>query len=129
MKANELRIGNILMFTDSPAKREWIIRGQDIAYAEKDPDWLNLFFDPIPLTPEWLERLGFKESGVYGRNDSYKSPCGHYFMEKKHIKEYADYSLKDYNTGQFINSFEIKYVHELQNLYFALTGQELTLQK
>lgn len=129
MKANELRIGNYVYLvndTPDPITEHLIqIETRHLMELEENP----YLFDPIPLDEEWLERLGFKQGGVYGRNDAYKSPCEFYFMEKYWIKDYDDYSLKHYNTGQFINNSEIKYVHALQNLYFALTGEELTLQK
>ena len=51
------------------------------------------------------------------------------------IYELGEFSIEDWGDGEFIfkwNSFNIqidlKYAHQLQNLYFALTGKELTIK-
>ena len=67
------------------------------------------FISPIPLTPEWLERLGF----VNHRKNIY-SKEGINFI---HYKEGVIYLA----GPRHINLF---YVHQLQNLFFALTGHE-----
>ena len=79
--------------------------------------------NPIPLTPEWLERCGLE----------YKEP--HYIKRPLSISKnfYRDGS-GSYNGFVLRHKFEdcmqvlvINYVHQLQNLYFALTGEELTI--
>lgn len=78
---------------------------------------------PIPISIEWLEKLGF-----YGK---YKS-CGYVYRKGDfHISsqdeddegnEIEDYVLHfHYNW----NSPSIYYVHQLQNLYFIVTGEQL----
>lgn len=74
--------------------------------------------EPIPLTEEWLLKLGF-ENLNYG-----------WYLNK--IKLF-DYSYKKGSINLKINSFDvpstqIKYVHQLQNLHFALTEEELTIK-
>lgn len=74
---------------------------------------------PIPLTEEWLLKFGF-ENLNYG-----------WYLNK--IKLF-DYSYKKGSINLKINSFDvpstqIKYVHQLQNLFFALAEQELTIKK
>jgi hypothetical protein len=119
MKANELRIGNILMFTDFPKKEERSICGNDIAYAEKEPDWLDAFWTPITLTEELLLRFGFEinyfESEIIG------------------LDVYQIHSWTIYKSGSVwvfnqIDDLEVQYIHSLQNLIYALTGQELELK-
>jgi hypothetical protein len=75
---------------------------------------------PIPLTEEWLLKFGFSlDEGITIR-----------------VSEFNWFSLSNLNIGYFysVNGGEyligkpIKYVHQLQNLYFALTGNELTLK-
>lgn len=75
---------------------------------------------PIPLTEEWLLKFGFKnhldtiwihwskESGLF--QISTRLPQGSY--------------------GLWINGTMgcFEYVHQLQNLFFALTGEELTIK-
>jgi hypothetical protein len=117
MKANELRIGNLLMFTDFPARKERVICGADISYAEKEPDWLDAFWTPIPLTEELLLRFGFVDDLANG-----------FDLNGIHIEFILGVGFVFYIDGVFGNSLVIESVHQLQNLYFALTGQELELK-
>lgn len=72
--------------------------------------------DPIPLSPQWLERMGFtndpKGSNSYSKED----------VKVFNFNEDGIYKLWNFNA-------EIQYVHQLQNLYFALTGKELTINE
>lgn len=81
-------------------------------------------FEPITLTEEWLLKLGFSlitetSAGIrygYVVNGIFNSDMTFIFW--KTTKEKGKFFRKD---------LELKYVHQLQNLYFALTGEELTL--
>lgn len=77
-------------------------------YEEKD-----LF--GIPLTEEWMVRFGFKKDGFY--NSAERWICRYILL----FKGNGHFILCDYPLTT------IKYVHQLQNLYFALTGSELTI--
>lgn len=86
--------------------------------------------NPIPITPEWLERLGFEKN---------------YYPEIQ-LTQYVFYVPNDFGgriigtdeTGEFTTRLEgcdegrvgiyLKYVHEVQNLAFCLTGAELIYQ-
>lgn len=105
MEAKGLSIGNYL---HSPIlQREFIATARDIAYIDDDPKNAK----PIPLTEQWLKDFGFKNSG----NNNYKQL--HYTcMVRSH-------GINICNNHGYIQ--DIKYVHQLQNLYFALTGKEL----
>ena len=119
MKANELRIGNWIFeeLENSLLERQiWSIESQRNGQSY----WINNidleYIKPIPLTGEWFERFGFE----YKKNGYYKFPIeirlsGLVFFGNEHSKR-----------GLNIN---LKYVHQLQNLYFALTGQELKLNE
>jgi hypothetical protein len=80
----------------------------------------NPCINPIPLTPELLVKCGFNE---FSKN---------YFI-------YGDYSLLqdmggwhfDYIDADSRGDRSIAYpqhLHQLQNLYFALTGEELSIE-
>jgi hypothetical protein len=79
-------------------------------------------FAPIPLSPAILEAMGF-------------TPCfiSQYQTRYEH-KEHVFMEVQVWNGGKINLLYKsevlraILYVHELQNLYFAITGQELTLQ-
>ena len=77
-------------------------------------------YKPIPLTEEWLLKFGFNKDLIgwdligWDKGD---------FDLRQYGNEsgYRDYGLQFSGLG-----IEIIYVHQLQNLYFALTGEELT---
>ncbi len=86
-------------------------------------DWFriaNSDISPIPITPEWLERAGFQA------------------IIKNIGFGYVDYILSasfkiTYSNADEVYSFSagmsFKYIHQLQNLYFALTQKELEFKK
>jgi len=85
--------------------------------------------EPIPLTEEWLLKFGFElyESGYYFPykiNNQWEKDnwyfCANYRYNQIDICHRG-------NLGSLIR-FDIKYVHQLQNLYFALTGTELEVK-
>ncbi|HUX57115.1 MAG TPA: hypothetical protein VMV77_09080 [Bacteroidales bacterium] len=140
MKATELRIGNWCKIVKSPFPEEngeYQIEAITIHYFESGKD---LILEPIPLTEKWLLKSGFKKEK--------KKPSkhhGNYFSmwisDYKYSFAYAGFredwgfyhsytdaaDERDNNRFDFI-SCEIKYVHQLQNLYFALTGEELSYE-
>jgi len=114
LKANDLRIGNLIFYqtvdlnTGKNVLEIVEATANDIKTQELKPIFL-----PIPLTEDWLLKFDFYVSDVFGQKQ--------YFLSG--ITIYV-------NDGKFQHSGydrEIKYVHELQNLYFALTQRELTV--
>jgi len=77
-------------------------------------------FEPIPLTEEWLLKFGFiYTDDVDNLNRDYK-------LQEFEIQLHLD--VNDFMCCNTIpNYVQIKYVHQLQNLYFALNNEELTL--
>jgi len=106
MEAKDFRIGNYVQFPSGS------IYKVDMLYD----DFLSLlYWTPIPLTEEWLLKFGFEiKQGRFG--NEYFGKINLYTASDKKIVFCYDGYLKG-----------IKYVHQLQNLYFALTGNELTL--
>ena len=97
---------------------------------------------PIPITEEWLIKLGFE----FKYNPTPSELILHYWIIKLdsnlYLKIFKDNSFKlcDYNSTtndsirlQNADSIDlrddgndkIKHIHQLQNLYFALTNKEL----
>lgn len=77
-------------------------------------------YQPIPLTEEWLVRFGFEKP-------AHSWICGVF-----HLSEWDDFPLNwcvAMNKNNAIIFLKLKYVHQLQNLYFALTNQELTIKE
>ena len=106
MKANELRIGNYVMYSSLIQ-----VNGYKIAECEEYPTR----FAPIPLTREWLIKFKFEEL---------EKDCRTFFKKGKFKVELSNGGNVYYNRNIFISS-----VHQLQNLYFALTGEELTFKE
>ena len=107
MKQNELRIGNLIGIVLPEAETQatadhikWISEGDNI-------------YKPIPLTEEWLVKFGFRKSANLYLSIGYFEFIwqGELFLDIE---------------GQWL-TLGCKYVHSLQNLYFALTGKELEI--
>lgn len=111
--SNELRIGNYLEYynpTDDLGWQTTQADWQDIRLCHEQNESFNLENRPIPLTEEWLLKFGFYDRKFY-------LDKGFFFLTKGGEKEY----LYQAHTKRF----QVKYVHQLQTLYFALTGEEL----
>ena len=123
---NELRINNLVYYNNKHNEIGIITEIKTSLIPKIDYVGINNRIDiyyqtkhinPIPLTEDWLLKFGF---------------------DNKHNKDKFTIITKgklNYEKGRtYFNSWTIlekqpDYVHELQNLYFALTGTELTLIK
>ena len=106
MKATELRIGNYVI-EKGKIKPMYSISNHNA----KDYSRIK----PIPLTEEWFVKFGFESDGIEWWNG---------ILSIGICKE----GLRYLPTEQ-INvrvGIVLQYVHQLQNLYFALTNEELT---
>jgi hypothetical protein len=133
MNANELRIGN---FVNVPREDQSPFRidafeslsNKFIKVAMIHPEygenfhpltWYGNDLKPIPLTEDWLLKFNLteKESGGMVLSDN-----GWGILIFKQEDDSYDISARDE-----YHICKIKYVHQLQNLYFALTSAELTV--
>ncbi len=122
MEARELRIGNLIK------SGKGIYKVISISHYKDSTDIITVSNDgvvipypctykPIPITEEWLLQFGFE---YFEENNSYQL-----------FTEFGFYIWGRINDGFniYVNSDEvgenIKYIHTLQNIYFALTGTEL----
>lgn len=122
MKAKELRIGNWIhlydKLDDTPYYRKvtgftntgkvWLVKNP----KHEECAWDIQDIKPIPLTDEWLLSLGFEK--IIGGGISFN---------KGKISIYLN-GRTDFNSLTILEE-SFKYVHQIQNLYFALTGYEL----
>ena len=128
MKANELRIGNyvlddekntvmieqisgdnIHLFTQVSRRTE---KGNRLIYSS------NIF--PIPLTEEILLKCGFEKNNEY-QYLFCQNKFGYSLNEKTiALEEYKNIFLR-------VRTVPVEFLHQLQNLYFALAGEELTI--
>lgn len=113
MKAQELRLGNTISrmhdINDSVIE---IVDMFTIDWINRNPN--NETYQPIPLTEDWLLKFGFE-----------KSETG--FYTKGRFTYHPEYSWKILENWikDWVGVTPIIYVHQLQNLYYALTGTEL----
>lgn len=124
MKANELRIGNIIKNKNSICIVCGILNESDLFVNNEYEEWYPDLSEctPIPLTEEWLLKFGFEKEIVL---ESTKS----IFYTKGEITlfYYIDYNVFKFDMLIINDGIEIKSVNKLQNLYFTLTEEELTL--
>lgn len=140
MEAKEVRVGNLFFDENDELKTLSCTNRVGDFVVEEETHWMGFIIikndlaKPIPLTEQWLERFGFKKE-MYGAKsetnlelwiESWKIHYGTYRNGEKYFKLVADGGYDD--SGELDLLPICKYVHQLQNLYFALTGKELTLK-
>ena len=126
MDATELRIGNLV-------KRR--TKGDVLTVNLKlltSIQRQSFIFKPIPLTEEWLLKFGLKKhppkehlhgNGKWDIKNFYSlNKSSHLITNYKSEGEYYWFLPSGMRSG----GFNLKHVHSLQNLYFALTNKELT---
>jgi penicillin-binding protein-related factor A (putative recombinase) len=119
VQVNELRIGN------------WVERENGIwqkisAYDYEHADFEKL--QPIVLTSERLVKAGFEKSSVPISSKYYYKKESHKFIfifvgEDGVYVSFLDKNIQ--STAEFF--LQVSHLHQLQNLYFALTGEELPI--
>ncbi len=119
IKANELRVGNLItrsVFPDTFCVVNWGII-KDLELHEKNN------YTPILLTPEILKKCRFKVDcfGEYTLTDNL-----YFNLNGEVYYSYWEGSDDRGGTEKGVIS-NIKTLHQLQNLYFALTGEELII--
>lgn len=132
IKVQELRCGNFI-YHDSLMKRNDIFKitprffsslagGQSYEDQADASKQLDEYWQPIPLTEQWLLDLGFwkVEENVYSI-DTVVSPLRFCLWKDNFLWRFGF-------DGITMHCFKMDYVHQLQNLYYALTGEELELK-
>lgn len=129
IKSNELRIGNLIEHKAIMCE----VLSIDNEWLQIDNDQLNtkiIDCKPIPLTEEWLFKFGFEidESNDNKKTKTLSTQVSN--TESLYFDENEWYISHDWNNNNFKNTFwnQPKYVHQLQNIYFALTGEELIIK-
>ena len=129
IQANELRIGNYVLINGKFCKTE-AITGCMVSVSGYEINRFKPFefkhLEPIQLTEEILLKCGFEKKQEWYRHNEMKK----YTIESGVI----DLTKGRYHIRQYISKdkslhlSDLKYLHQLQNLYFALTGKELIIK-
>jgi len=122
MNHKELRIGNLLTVKyTKQIKEDFIteIKGYDIVRIEEN-DFNTLNYEPIPLTEEWLLKFGFKHI-----KDNWYNLFANQNTFNVYVFDEMGFRVKIVSQSICV----LQYVHQLQNLYFALTNEELTFKQ
>ena len=129
MKATELRIGNLVKVKQGIC----VVVAIDQQGAIIEPagnDYRKRLesnreeLEPIPLTKEWLLDFGFEKSS-------------HWYVSKSYTFIFDSINIESGTWGisltrghnEMIIKTDCKYVHTLQNIYFSLCGEELTIKE
>lgn len=140
MRPEELRIGNLFGLSESnktevaqyleeTLKQEYFpicaIEGTEVRlFIEEELEFSYSDLIPIPLTEEWILKFGF-----INNDGDYEIEIGRQgfrlvlAQDTDWLLLYRDDIGCNYNALIFID-----YIHQLQNLYYALTGEELKLK-
>lgn len=142
MDAREFRIGNLVQFIGgfiaeiSAVKKdntfEFEISQMDldkqiqvyVGTGTNEDQFRDLNVSPITITKEWLLELGFKEMPY---SFFVNVPYAH--TKDENILVFIGKNGVEFTLGGETYLCKLKYVHQLQNLYFALTGTELKMDK
>jgi len=128
MKVQELRIGNLAICDKISLHNDGVFRvNKDVIFHFE-----KFKLSPILLTEEWLLRFGFynPDSENYNANDE-QADIFKYYLDSG--ISHRNFICKPFNgwiikIGEYEDSLEVKYVHQFQNLYFYLIGEELIIK-
>lgn len=128
MKASELRIGNIIAQDTINAVGEAVEIIMRVSLMEirdavlYEDNWTG---KPIPLTEEWLLKFGMSKTVI---DPHWTGPKEQKIMYRDDSKPVNFYVLNGRAWLGLKDLCPVRYVHQLQNLYFALTGEELEIK-
>jgi hypothetical protein len=122
---HDLKCGNILNYDTAEGEiLPTVIDWQDLKWLTEDPKGFNAVHSPMKITIPLLRKLGFKKDSKYD-----------WVIEQKdfEVLVYHDPNWETLDNGKGVfmftggHSLNFQYVHELQNLYYSLTGVMLSL--
>jgi len=129
LKCTDLRIGNYVLFNNVRCKIAEIERDRVvIEYHNGDTDYYYIYYiDPIELTEEMLKKIGFEKDG-----NNYSLVCGDievgFYIDNFKQVLYINVSREKRFYKNELRSYDVKYLHQLQNTYHTLTGKELEVE-
>lgn len=132
MKTNELRLGNLVIYRNQIVKTTGLHYGMFECGCPDDNNWMctgrisEVY--PIELTEEVLLKIGFEKHdesmNIYAFENERAVVV--YVPNRKLLR--IEGVENDVLVDRNIRLNNIKYLHELQNAYYLLTGQELEVK-
>jgi len=117
MKNTELRIGN---YVEIYGKVETIVDVLCDCVNTLNIEGAHYgLVNPIPLTKDWLEKFGFEKTKFESSIKTLKYEWTSIYFNNG----YVEISVSGHSCP-----VSIQHVHQLQNLYFELTGEELKIK-
>jgi hypothetical protein len=116
MEAKNFRIGNLVQ--DFYKQEPYVIDADGIKLCyliEKEGRYQTTMHSGIPLTEKWITKLGFESNMFNWQFGDWR------------ISKIEDRFNVGYKSVILVR--DMNYVHELQNLFFAITGTELELKR
>jgi hypothetical protein len=108
MKNTEIRIGNYVYRNDILVT----VDEQTFWDMKNNPEQ----YKPVPLTEDWREKFGFEKTKFESSIKTLKYEWTSIYFNNG----YVEISVSGHSCP-----VSIQHVHQLQNLYFSLTNQEL----
>ena len=137
LRITDLRIGNFVTWIDDEeepeAYRHLIVNGlfsnetihiqSKWEHGDGEEMYCGLeYIKPIPITHKWLEWMGFEKIGKY----YYLLDC---YIKIEPLKDGRCAFRYGINTSYSVVIGFARYVHQIQNVLFSLTGEELKLDR
>jgi hypothetical protein len=121
MEAKKFRIGNLILIHDCL---------QEIIELPLPENCTDKNTKGINLTDEWIDKFGFDDSdykkGYTGIEFRTNMIMDFVLTKPKFMGEWQESYCFDLGQHRFVT---VKYVHELQNLFFAVTTTELEMKQ
>jgi hypothetical protein len=132
MTANELRIGNIVDLGNRIAKIIDISHlSCTVADLEETQDTIEDYdrVQGLILTDEWFEKWGFYKDGEYWSMGIFDYKYCFKYRDWANnwafYQEYTDSPDSNDDGKKYPISFDIQYVHQLQNIWYSLLHEEI----
>lgn len=134
VSVTDLRIGNLIHYNGNHEEIGKIsllvpdvidvLSYCQINYRRDKKHWL-INLHPVKITEEWLIEFGFVKKDKTWDDKSIST--GLFFKDRYFIENSKEGFLfcQSHYSGNCWFLKNIKYIHQLQNLFFALTGSEL----
>jgi len=151
IKASELKIGNFIFDDDGALCKVIGFKPYEHSVRCDEEEGCDILIDiygadgkvrsgyavestlanSIPLTPEWMERCGFEwENGYMKKSLIYAKMKLGFYAGAPYKMSLFQTTIPGEGSIEKVIAFgenHPEYVHQLQNLYFALTGEELVI--